>query len=48
MADNLTNMGVEQDDKMTAHIISLDVIIPLFETDMRGVAFERFVYVSYE
>lgn len=48
MANNLTNMGVEQDDKMMAHINPLDVIIPLLETDMRGVAFERFVYVSDE
>lgn len=36
-----TVIGVDQENKMVSHIILSEDIIPLLETDTRGVAFER-------
>lgn len=43
MSDKLANMRVNQEDKMVSHVIPLDDIILLLETDMRGVPFEGFL-----
>ncbi|KAI8552620.1 hypothetical protein RHMOL_Rhmol06G0280900 [Rhododendron molle] len=40
--DRLANMCIDQEHKMVSHIIPHDDLISLLETDMRGVAFDRF------